>query len=157
MQVIAGLSLPGGDTVQVGRRAGAAFLKNLNGNVGLVLPVPPHGRVPLVTQRFAPGLTVSGIMQMQSLSGGPLTVRVGAGGDTDTLTATLARVFTAGTGGSALAAPSGRPALRRAEAPSPYVFPPPAGVRLGDIRRGSTLGVSSRSATRTRCGIRRAS
>ena len=72
VQVIAGLSLPGGDTVQVGRRAGAVLsLKNLNGNFGLVLPVPPHTSVPLITQRFAPGLTVSGLMQLQSLSGGP--------------------------------------------------------------------------------------
>ena len=125
VQVIAGLSQPGGDTVQVGRRAGAAFLKNLDGNVGLVLPVPPHGRVPLVTQRFAPGLTVSGLMQLQSLAGGPLTVRVSAGGDTDTLAAPLARVYQTGTGGSPLAAPSEEARLAAVETPSPYVFARP--------------------------------
>lgn len=124
VQVIAGLSLPGTDTVQVGRRAGAAFLRNLNGNFGLVFPVPPHTSVPLITQRFAPGLTVSGLMQLQSLSGGAVTITVSAGADTDTLTAPLGRLFLAGTGGSALAAPSAGTRLG-AGTPSPYIFPRP--------------------------------
>ncbi len=106
VQVIAGLALPGGDTVQVGRRAGAAFLQNLNGNIGLVLTVPPHGGLPLVTQRFAPGLTLSGLMQIQGLSDVPLRLTVRSTADTDALTAPLWRVYMAGDGGSALAAPS---------------------------------------------------
>ena len=122
--VIAGLASPGGDTVQVGRRAGAAFLRNLNGNIGLVLPVPAHGRTSLITQRFAPGLTVSGLMQIQTLSGGPLTLRVSAGGDTDTLSSPMTRVFMAGAGTDPLAAPS----FGEQAAPgvaSPYTFSRP--------------------------------
>ncbi|MDQ6926032.1 MAG: hypothetical protein M3154_07335, partial [Candidatus Eremiobacteraeota bacterium] len=57
VQMIAGIAAPGGDTVQVGRRAGAIFLKSLNDDIGIVLDIPARTRVPLVTQRFADGLT----------------------------------------------------------------------------------------------------
>ena len=147
VQAIAGLSLPGGDTVQVGRRAGAAFLKNLNGNFGLIFPVPPHTSVPLITQRFAPGLTVSGLVQLQSLSGGALSVSVSAGADTDTLAAPLNRLFVAGTGGSPLAAPSGeaRPGLPGRRRPTSS---PARRSRSPAATPSTRAGRLSRSATR---------
>ncbi|MBV9849308.1 MAG: hypothetical protein JO250_06440 [Armatimonadetes bacterium] len=155
VQVIAGLSQPGGDTVQVGRRAGAAFLKSLNGDAGLVLPVPPRGRVPLVTQRLGPGLTVSGLMQLQCLSGGPLTVRVSAGGDTDTLTAPLARVFMAGAGANPLAAPSGGVGPAAGDAASPYIFPRPLITLSGKYvvdRRWAFVTLGDKDALRDSSG-----
>jgi hypothetical protein len=125
VQVIAGLSLPGADTVQVGRRAGAAFLQNLNANDGLILTVPPHSHIPVVTQRFAPGLTVSGLMQIQNLTDGALSLSVHADADTDVLASALWRIYMAGTSGNALAAPSDALGPMLPTSPSPQVFPDP--------------------------------
>lgn len=105
VQIISGLSLPGADTVQVGRRAGAAFLKAINGNQGLVLQIPPHARVPVVTQRFAAGLTVSGIVQMQQINGpaNAVTLRIAADNDQSALLSPVGRVLlnALGSGGGA--------------------------------------------------------
>ena len=105
--VISGLSLPALDTVQVGRRAGASFLKALDANVGLVFRVPPHARVPLVTQRFAQGLTVSGIVQMQQIDGpkDSVSLEVSADSDQASLVSPVARVILAAMPDSRSAAP----------------------------------------------------
>ncbi len=107
VQIISGLSLPGADTVQVGRRAGAAFLKAMDGNQGLVLQVPPHARVPVVTQRFAAGLTVSGIVQMQQINGpaDAVTLRIAADDDQSALASPVGRVLLAALGGGGGAPP----------------------------------------------------
>lgn len=107
VQIISGLSLPGADTVQVGRRAGAAFLKAMDGNQGLVLQIPPHARVPVVTQRFAAGLTVSGIVQMQQINGplNAVTLRIAADDDQTALASPVGRVLLAALGGSGGAPP----------------------------------------------------
>ena len=101
VQIISGLSLPGADTVQVGRRAGAAFVKAMDGNQGLVLQIPPHARVPVVTQRFAAGLTVSGIVQMQQINGqgNAVTLRIAADDDQTALASPVGRVLLAALGG----------------------------------------------------------
>ncbi len=115
VQVISGLALPGADTVQVGRRAGASFLAALGANVGLVFQLPPHTRVPLVTQRFAAGLTVSGIVQMQQIDGLPdtLSLSVSADSDQDALVSPVGRVILA-------AMPDNRSAAPLPEEPSDY-------------------------------------
>ncbi len=107
VQVVSGLSLPGTDTVQVGRRAGAAFLKAMDGNLGLVLQIPPHARVPVVTQRFAAGLTVSGIVQMQQINGpiNAVTLRIAADDDQTALASPVGRVLLAALGGAGGAPP----------------------------------------------------
>lgn len=107
VQIISGLSLPGADTVQVGRRAGAAFVKAMDGNQGLVLQIPPHARVPVVTQRFAAGLTVSGIVQMQQINGqaNAVTLRIAADDDQTALASPVGRVLLAALGGGGGAPP----------------------------------------------------
>lgn len=132
VQVIAGIAAPGGDTVQVGRRAGAIFLKSLNDNIGIVLDIPARTRVPLVTQRFADGLTVSGIVQLQQTGGadGALALRVSTDGDSQVLTTPLARALQAQTGSNAFAAPAldlpeGENGTARLIVQSPHVYGPP--------------------------------
>ena len=132
VQVMSGLSLPGVDTVQVGRRAGAAFLKALDGGVGLILPVPAHARVPVLVQRFAPGLTVSGIVQLQQTAGvaGSLSLRVSAATDAAALASPVGRVLlTALSGGSTatpiLDAPADLAGNGMPFTPSPYIFAAP--------------------------------
>lgn len=102
VQVISGISLPAQDTTQVGRRAGASFLNALNGNVGLVLQVPPHARIPFVTQRMPAGMTVSGIVQLNQILGTPDTVSVQVAADDDQgrLSSPVGRVILAALQGS---------------------------------------------------------
>jgi len=76
VQVIAGICLPGTDTIQVGRRAGAAFLCAMEGNAGLLVTVPPGGSVPIIEQRFAPQNTVSGVLQLLRVGGAATGVEV---------------------------------------------------------------------------------
>lgn len=132
VQVISGISLPAQDTIQVGRRAGASFLKALNGNVGLVLQLPPHARVPIVVQRLVSGLTVSGIVQLHQITGtaGSVSVQVAADSDQGRLDSPVGRVILAAMSGSRAAAPlpdeptdygNGTPL----PAFSPYVFSAP--------------------------------
>jgi len=132
VHVMSGVAQPAVDTVQVGRRAGAAFLRALDSGTGLVLVVPPHARVPLLVQRFAPLLTVSGIVQVQQLSGqdDALSLVVAADDDRSTLLASPAhfaqaiqdtdRADTRLVSAPAAPLPSGR-----TRAASPFVFGPP--------------------------------
>lgn len=132
VQVISGISLPAQDTIQVGRRAGASFLKALNGNIGMVLQVPPHTRVPIVVQRLPSGLTVSGIVQMHQINGaaGSVSIQVAADSDQGRLGTPVGRVILAAMSGSRAASPlpdeptdygNGTPF----PALSPYVFSAP--------------------------------
>ncbi len=129
VQVVSGLALPSQDTIRVGQRAGASFLSALDGNVGLVLDIPPHARVPMVTQRFASGLTVSGIVQMQQIGGvnDALSIAVSADGDLSDLISPVARVILAALPDSRTAYPlPDEPSLGAdTSAASPYVFGAP--------------------------------
>lgn len=133
VQMIAGIAAPGGDTVQVGRRAGAIFMRSLNETIGIVLDIPARTRVPLVTQRFADGLTVSGIVQLQQTGGedGALALRVSTDGDSQVLTTPLARALQAQTGANAFAAPAldlpegDNGTAARLVVQSPHVYGPP--------------------------------
>jgi hypothetical protein len=80
LRVVEGIAEPGEDTVQVGRRAGAAFLSAFESGAGVIHDIPPHARCPVLAQRFAAGLTVSGIVQIAQLSGriGSLQLQVSA-------------------------------------------------------------------------------
>lgn len=76
VQLIAGASLPGTDTIQVGRRAGAAFLHAMAHDAGLVVIVPAGTSMPIVEQRFVPGTTVSGVVQILVTEGASAGVSV---------------------------------------------------------------------------------
>lgn len=78
-----GISNPAVDTFQVGRRAGAAFLRALSSSSGIVVTVPAHSRVPLVAQRMPDGLSVSGVVQMQQLAGPKSGLEVHVAADND--------------------------------------------------------------------------
>jgi hypothetical protein len=75
--VYAGVSLPGIDTIQVGRRAGAEFMHAVSDGTGLVLTIPPYSALPIVTQRLPSLNTVSGLMELHLVSGdAPVNVMV---------------------------------------------------------------------------------
>jgi len=79
VHVMSGIATPAVDTIQVGRRAGAEFLNALDTDSGIIVDVPPHSMVPVVTQRMPTGYTVSGIVQMRIADGDvPIYVRVNA-------------------------------------------------------------------------------
>lgn len=124
VHLIGGVAEPERDTVQIGRRAGAAFLHALDGGIGLVLNVPPHTRVPLVVQQFAPGLTVSGILQVQQIIGSSqaLWLEVATEGDSQALAASPARLALTAAVTDSPAAPEGSEPLG---ASSSAVFGPP--------------------------------
>ncbi len=148
VQVVSGISLPGTDTVQVGRRAGAAFLRAMNSEQGIVLLVPPHARVPVVTQRFASGLTVSGLVQLQQTDGraNALSVQVAADSDGQALQSPIGRVILtalgdAGRGTSPLPdQPTDYGHGAALPAPSPTVFPAPSVALSGSYAVGGQWG-----------------
>lgn len=75
--IYAGVSLPGVDTIQVGRRAGAAFMNALSDGTGLVVSIPPYSAVPIVTQHLPSLSTVSGLLELHTVDGdGPVTVSI---------------------------------------------------------------------------------
>jgi len=83
VHVMEGVATPEVDTVGIGRRAGAAFLQALDSGTGVVVDIPPHARVPLLVQRFAPLLTVSGIVQFQQIRGLDHTLSLSVVADKD--------------------------------------------------------------------------
>lgn len=79
VQVVGGAAGPVRDTVWVGYRAAALFVRDQQDDVGAVLELPARSRMAVTVQRLLPGLTISGIVQLRQLSGAkPLLVRVGA-------------------------------------------------------------------------------
>ncbi len=66
------------DTVWVGFRAAADFVKAYQTGVGAVVEVPPHSRMALSTARIPAGLTISGLWELRLLSGPAPLVRVTA-------------------------------------------------------------------------------
>ncbi len=130
LQLIAGVADPEGDTVQIGRRAGAAFLDSLDHGTGLVLDVPPHSRLPLVVQRFGPNLTVSGILQVRQLSGprGAASLQVLADEDQGVLAASpthFALAVAQTDSPQQVAAPAAFRSSGTGGTASPFVFGPP--------------------------------
>lgn len=130
VHLMAGVAEPQIDTVQVGRRAGAAFLRALDSGTGLVLDVPAHSRVPLVVQRFGNALTVSGILQVRQMSGADksLRLRVVADGDRETLAASpthLATTMEKADAPRLIAAPAGPLSTGTERETSSFVFGPP--------------------------------
>jgi len=127
-----GVAQPEVDTVAVGQKAGVAFLKALDSGTGLVLQVPPHARVPLVVQAFAPRLTVSGILEVQQIGGpdGALSLTVAADDDRETLASSplnLAEAIEQTTGEKSrlVSAPAASLASGTVQGTSPYVFGAP--------------------------------
>ena len=168
VHVMEGIADPEVDTVQIGRRAGVAFLQALDSGTGVVVDVPPHARVPLLVQRFAPLLTVSGIVQVQQISGldHALSLSVVADGDRQALASSPDHLATrvGGTGGSdarlvsAPAAPLATGAVREV---SPYVFGAPrvalagtyaVGGQWAYLRLGNAESLKNAAGTQTLWG-----
>jgi hypothetical protein len=132
VHVMEGIAQPEIDTVQIGRRAGAAFLQALDSGTGVVLSVPGHARIPLLVQRFEPLLTVSGIVQVQQISGPDhaLSLSVVADTDREVLVSSPAHLA------MAIAAPVAPTAAGAAHETSPYVFGAPRVSLHGDYTVG---------------------
>lgn len=168
VHVMEGVADPEVDTVQIGRRAGVAFLQALDGGTGLVVDVSPHTRVPLLVQRFAPLLTVSGIVQIQQISGmdGALSLSVVADGDRQALVTSaghLARTVGEADGSDArlVSAPAAPLATGAAREVSPYVFGAPRVALAGTyavggqwvyLRLGNAESLKNAAGTQTLWG-----
>lgn len=166
--VIDGVAQPEVDTVSIGQRAGAAFLRALNSGTGIVLEVPPHARVPLVVQPFAPRLTVSGILEVQQIGGaeGALSLTVAADADRETLAASprsLAKAIEqSGAENTRLvSAPAAPLSVRAVRETSPYVFGAPrvsldaayaVGGQWVHLRLGNAESLRNASGTQTLWG-----
>ena len=163
-----GVAKPEVDTVAVGQKAGAMFLNALNSGTGLVLNVPPHARVPLVVQAFAPRLTVSGILEVQQLGGlnGMLSLSVAADDDRETLASSplsLAQAVerTGGTDARLVSAPAAVLASGAVADTSPYVFGAPRvslessyaiGGQWAHLRLGNAESLRNAAGTQTLWG-----
>lgn len=78
LQVVEGIANPLVDTVQVGHRAAAWFLRSLFTDSGYVIDINPNEAIPLLAQSLQPRCTASGIYQFRLLSGGPVWIFVRA-------------------------------------------------------------------------------
>lgn len=143
VHVISGLAIPGLDTVQVGRRAGATFMNALGANIGLVIQIPPHTRVPIVTQKVTSGLTVSGLIQMDQIVGpdGAAILQVSTDQDQSNLASPMGRVVCAALTDTRSAMPlSDMPTSYGVGTPvppaSPYVFGNPQISLMNDYAVG---------------------
>lgn len=159
VHLMSGVSPPLVDTVQVGLVAGSNFLTALDGGIGLVMEVPPHSRVPLVVQSFAPGLTVSGILQVRQTDGptGAASLSVVADDNRQALVSSamhLARTDV----DVAPAAPLDAGSVRET---SPYVFGPPlvslsgqyaVGGQWKYLRLGNAESLKNAGGTKTLWG-----
>ena len=76
VHVISATPDPRVDTVLVGYRAGAGFMRDYLNNVGVILDIPRASRTVLYSIRLRPMETASGIMELAPLSGEPLLVHV---------------------------------------------------------------------------------
>ncbi|MGI4788829.1 MAG: hypothetical protein ACRYFS_08260 [Janthinobacterium lividum] len=163
-----GVAQPEVDTVQIGQRAGAAFLQALDSGTGLVLEVPPHARIPLVVQPFSPRLTVSGILEVQQIGGadGGLSLTVAADDDRETLASSplnLAQAIeqTDGANARLVSAPAAPLTYQIIQATSPYVFGAPrvmldgvyaVGGQWAHLRLGNAESLRNAAGTQTLWG-----
>ncbi len=163
-----GVAQPEVDTVAIGQKAGVAFLKALDSGTGLVLQVPPHSRVPLVVQSFAPLLTVSGILEVQQIGGpdGALSLTVAADDDRETLASSplnLAEAVaqTAGEKSRLVSAPAASLMPGAMQVTSPYVFGAPrvslnssyaVGGKWAYLRLGNAEALRNAAGTQTLWG-----
>lgn len=163
-----GVAQPEVDTVAIGQKAGVAFLKALDSGTGLVLQVPPHSRVPLVVQSFAPLLTVSGILEVQQIGGpdGALSLTVAADDDRETLASSplnLAEAVaqTSGEKSRLVSAPAASLTPGATQGTSPYVFGAPrvslnssyaVGGKWAYLRLGNAEALRNAAGTQTLWG-----
>jgi hypothetical protein len=128
VHMIAGISDPGTDTIQVGRRAGSRYLRASQANDGTVLDVPAYSRIPIISQRLGVEQTVSGIVDLRPIGGGPaVTLSISADGDDQTVSSPITALLTATAGNSAFISPALDHSSEgeSSEALSPWVFGPP--------------------------------
>ncbi len=163
-----GVAQPEVDTVAIGQKAGVAFLNALDSGTGLVLQVPPHARVPLVVQAFAPRLTVSGILEVQQINGanGALSLSVAADDDRETLASSplaLAQAVaqTDGSDARLVSAPAAVLTSGAVADTSPYIFGPPrvsfsssyaVGGQWAHLRLGNAESLRNAAGTQTLWG-----
>ena len=163
-----GIARPEVDTIAIGQKAGAAFVAALDSGTGLVLEVPPHARIPLVVQSFAPLLTVSGILEVQQIGGpsGALSLTVAADDDRGTLASSplnLAQALeqVAGANARLVSAPAASLAPGLVQETSPYVFGAPrvslaasyaVGGQWAHLRLGNAESLRNAAGTQTLWG-----
>jgi|GEM_PF-264453 hypothetical protein len=78
VQAVGGSAGPVRDTVWVGYRAASDFVRDYQSDSGVIHTIPPRSRYGLVVTRLNPGLTISGLIQLRTVSGEPPLVRVAA-------------------------------------------------------------------------------
>lgn len=78
VQVVGGPAGPVLDTVWVGYRAASLFVRDFLQEVGALVEIPARSRVALTAVRLAPGLTISGLVELRTVGGNPPLVRVAA-------------------------------------------------------------------------------
>lgn len=163
-----GVAQPEVDTIAIGQKVGVAFLKALDSGTGLVLQVPPHSRVPLVVQAFAPLLTVSGILEVQQIGGpdGALSLTVAADDDRETLASSplnLAEAVaqTPGEKSRLVSAPAAPLTPGVVQGTSPYIFGAPrvllhssyaVGGKWSHLRLGNAESLRNAAGTQTLWG-----
>lgn len=74
--LIEGVSRPMIDTVDVGYRAGLAFLENHRDRVGRIIELPAGTHWAIVSQSLDSPYTASGILELRQMSGDPLFIRI---------------------------------------------------------------------------------
>ncbi|MDX1932037.1 MAG: hypothetical protein SFU56_05485 [Capsulimonadales bacterium] len=78
VQMVGGDAGPERDTVWVGYRAAADYLRAAENGVGAVLRIPPHSFIPLSSRRLPNGQTVSGLMHLRTIYGPTPLIRISA-------------------------------------------------------------------------------
>ena len=78
VQVIAAVAGPSEQESEVGHLAAMTFINRLTRNDGYIATIPPTSAITIVRTIFPQHHTVSGLVQLQVLSPGQLTVRVSA-------------------------------------------------------------------------------
>jgi putative type II/III system pilus formation protein len=80
IHLIASLSGPGANEMEVGHNATRTFLVRSRRNEGTVVTIPPGATVNIVNHNLPPNAIVNGIMQLREISGDPLGIAVVAQG-----------------------------------------------------------------------------
>jgi hypothetical protein len=76
VHMLAALSGPGANEMEVGHNATKAFLIRARRNEGTVITIPPNSTVNIVNHNLPPGAIVNGILQLREVSGDPLNIAV---------------------------------------------------------------------------------
>ena len=76
VHMLASISGPGTNEMEVGHNATKGFLIRVRRNEGTVITIPPNGTVNIVNHALPPGAVVNGILQLREVTGDPLNIAV---------------------------------------------------------------------------------